>query len=160
MGIHNQFGKLTAPTSQRPYNILQFWDGRERRGRAIQRPIVNPIEMVVANEKAIVEKSKSSRIPERIMDVSRASANSRLGGHRVIERPQSPSIALRQVSNRGDQSSLDDHRSADGRYSTARAYAMSWSMDGIPSADVRDIVSTHRECPRISRISFRSRERA
>ncbi len=58
MGIHNQFGKRNAPTIiDATFNILQFWDGREPTlEEQARRPILNPIEMGMPDEKAVVEK--------------------------------------------------------------------------------------------------------
>ena len=62
MGIHNQFGKRNAPTIiNATFNILQFWDGREPTlEEQAERPILNPIEMGMPNEKAVVDKLKAA----------------------------------------------------------------------------------------------------
>lgn len=64
MGIHNQFGHRNAPTVLNAmFNIAQFWDGREPTlEEQAKRPILNPIEMGMANEKTVVEKLRA--IPE------------------------------------------------------------------------------------------------
>jgi cytochrome c peroxidase len=64
MGIHNQFGKRNAPTIiNATFNILQFWDGRAPLLEdQIHGPVFNPIELGMANEKAVVDKLKG--IPE------------------------------------------------------------------------------------------------
>ncbi len=58
MGIHNQFGKRNAPTIVNAnFNILQFWDGREPTlEEQAKRPILNPIEMGMPDEKTVVAK--------------------------------------------------------------------------------------------------------
>jgi cytochrome c peroxidase len=58
MGIHNQFGKRNAPTIvNATFNILQFWDGREPTlEEQARRPILNPIEMGMPDEKSVVDK--------------------------------------------------------------------------------------------------------
>ena len=58
MGIHNQFGKRNAPTIVNAnFNILQFWDGREPTlEEQAKRPILNPIEMGMPTEQAVVAK--------------------------------------------------------------------------------------------------------
>ena len=58
MGIHNQFGKRNAPTIiNANFNILQFWDGREPTlEEQAKRPILNPIEMGMPDEKTVVDK--------------------------------------------------------------------------------------------------------
>jgi cytochrome c peroxidase len=58
MGIHNQFGKRNAPTIiNATFNILQFWDGREPNLEdQAKRPILNPIEMGMPDEKSVVAK--------------------------------------------------------------------------------------------------------
>jgi cytochrome c peroxidase len=62
MGIHNQFGKRNAPTIiNATFNILQFWDGREPTlEEQIQGPILNPIELGMADKKTVVEKLKAA----------------------------------------------------------------------------------------------------
>ena len=62
MGIHNQFGKRNAPTIiNATFNILQFWDGREPTLEdQAKRPILNPIEMGMPNEKTVVDKLKAA----------------------------------------------------------------------------------------------------
>ncbi len=64
MGIHNQFGKRNAPTIVNAnFNILQFWDGREPTlEEQAKRPILNPVEMGMPDEKTVVDKLKG--IPE------------------------------------------------------------------------------------------------
>ncbi len=61
MGIHNQFGHRNAPTVVNAmFNIAQFWDGREPTLEdQARRPILNPIEMGMASEKAVVEKLRA-----------------------------------------------------------------------------------------------------
>jgi cytochrome c peroxidase len=58
MGVHNQFGKRNAPSLvNATFNILQFWDGREPTlEEQAKRPILNPIEMGMPDEKTVVEK--------------------------------------------------------------------------------------------------------
>ena len=58
MGIHNQFGKRNAPTIiNATFNILQFWDGREPTlEEQSKRPILNPIELGMPDEKTVVER--------------------------------------------------------------------------------------------------------
>src|SRR5579871_2326098 len=58
MGIHNQFGKRNAPTIVNAnFNILQFWDGREPTlEEQAKRPILNPIEMGMPDEKSVIAK--------------------------------------------------------------------------------------------------------
>jgi cytochrome c peroxidase len=62
MGIHNQFGKRNAPTIiNATFNILQFWDGREPTLEdQAKRPILNPIEMGMPDEKTVVDKLKAA----------------------------------------------------------------------------------------------------
>jgi len=62
MGIHNQFGKRNAPTIiNANFNILQFWDGREPTLEdQAKRPILNPIEMGMPDEKTVVDKLKAA----------------------------------------------------------------------------------------------------
>ncbi len=62
MGIHNQFGKRNAPTIiNATFNILQFWDGREPTlEEQAKRPILNPIEMGMPDEKTVVDKLKAA----------------------------------------------------------------------------------------------------
>jgi len=62
MGIHNQFGKRNAPTIiNATFNILQFWDGREPNlEEQARRPILNPIEMGMPDEKTVVDKLKAA----------------------------------------------------------------------------------------------------
>jgi cytochrome c peroxidase len=62
MGIHNQFGKRNAPTIvNATFNILQFWDGREPTLEdQAKRPILNPIELGMPDEKSVVERLNSA----------------------------------------------------------------------------------------------------
>lgn len=62
MGIHNQFGQRNAPTIiNATFNILQFWDGREPTLEdQARRPILNPIEMGMPDEKTLVDKLKTA----------------------------------------------------------------------------------------------------
>src|SRR5579872_7144168 len=72
MGIHNQFGKRNAPTIvNATFNILQFWDGREPiLEEQARRPILNPIEMGMPDEKTVVDRLNSApEYQKAFMDV-------------------------------------------------------------------------------------------
>jgi cytochrome c peroxidase len=64
MGVHASFGKRNAPTVLNAmFNIAQFWDGRRPTLEDQARdPILNPIEMGMPDEPAVVR--KLSAIPE------------------------------------------------------------------------------------------------
>ncbi|HZO82510.1 MAG TPA: cytochrome c peroxidase [Candidatus Binataceae bacterium] len=61
MGVHGKFGKRNAPTVLNAlFNIEQFWDGRAPTLEdQAKQPILNPVEMGMPNEQAVVEKVRA-----------------------------------------------------------------------------------------------------
>jgi cytochrome c peroxidase len=61
MGVHAKFGKRNAPTVLNAlFNIEQFWDGRAPTlEEQAKQPILNPIEMGMPNEQAVVTKVRA-----------------------------------------------------------------------------------------------------
>lgn len=57
-GVHGKFGKRNAPTVlNSTFNIEQFWDGRAATlEEQAKQPILNPVEMAMPNEQAVVAK--------------------------------------------------------------------------------------------------------
>ena len=60
-GIHHKFGKRNAPTVLNSmFNVEQFWDGRAHTLEdQARQPILNPIEMGMPNEQAVVDKIRA-----------------------------------------------------------------------------------------------------
>ena len=78
MGVHGKFGQRNAPTVLNAmFNALQFWDGRRPTLEDQARdPILNPVEMGMPNEEAVVKKVNSiSEYPPQFQKVFRRAPN-------------------------------------------------------------------------------------